>query len=213
MRFDGALRRLVAAVAETQDIRNPRVLDALARVPRHLFLEEALWARAYTDDALPIGFGQTISKPSTVARMTEALDPSPGDRILEVGTGSGYQAAVLAAMGAQVYSVERVSALALRARLALTRVGAFGVAVRPGDGALGWPEQAPFRGVLVTAAAPEVPRALLEQMEVGGRLVLPVGEGDGQRLRRLVRTDSATWAEEALEACRFVPLVAGQRCV
>lgn len=212
MRFDGALRRLVAAVAETQGIRNPRVLDALARVPRHLFLEEALWARAYTDDALPIGFGQTISKPSTVARMTEALDPSPGDRILEVGTGSGYQAAVLAALGAQVYSVERISALALRARLALTRVGAFGVAVRPGDGALGWPEQAPFRGVLVTAAAPEVPRALLEQMEVGGRLVLPVAEGDGQRLRRLVRTDSVTWAEEALEACRFVPLVAGQRC-
>jgi len=129
-----------------------------------------------------------------------------------VGTGSGYQAAVLAALGARVYSVERISALALRARLALTRVGAFDVTVRPGDGALGWPEQAPFRGVIVTAAAPEVPRALLEQMEVGGRLVVPVAEGDGQRLRRLVRSGRDTWTEEALEACRFVPLVAGQRC-
>ncbi|MDW7711453.1 MAG: protein-L-isoaspartate(D-aspartate) O-methyltransferase [Deferrisomatales bacterium] len=208
MRFDGALRRLLREVAETSGAsRSDRVLGALARVPRHLFVEEALWARAYTDDALPIGYGQTISKPSTVARMTEALDPAPGDRVLEVGTGSGYQAAVLAFLGVRLYTVERIPALALRARRVLVQVGAFGVSVRPGDGAQGWPEAAPFRGILVTAAAPGTPRALLEQLEVGGRLVLPVAEEDGQSLRRLVRTGPASWAEETLEPCRFVPLV------
>lgn len=209
MNFEGALRRMVRDVAVGQGVRNGRVLEALGRVPRHRFLEEALWARAYTDDALPIGYGQTISRPSTVARMTEALDPSPGERVLEVGTGSGYQAAVLSFLGVRLYSVERLPALALRARRALTEVGAFGVSVRPGDGALGWPEEAPFRGILVTAAAPGVPRALLEQLEIGGRLVLPVAEADGQKLRRIVRAGRDTWTEENLEPCRFVPLVAG----
>lgn len=209
MTFEGARRRLVAAVASAHGVGNPRVLEALGRVPRHLFVDEALHARAYTDDALPIGYGQTISKPSTVARMTAALDPAPGDRVLEVGTGSGYQAAVLACLGVRLYSVERLPALALRARHALTRVGAYGVSVRPGDGALGWPEEAPFRGILVTAAAPRVPRTLLEQLEVGGRLVAPVAGEDGQSLRRIARTGPETWEEEVLEPCRFVPLVAG----
>jgi len=205
--YQGALRRLVDAVGEGCGVQDARVLEALGRVPRHLFVEEALRARAYTDDALPIGHGQTISRPSTVARMTEALAPAPGDRVLEIGTGSGYQAAVLAFMGARVYSVERIPGLALRARRVLTQIGAFAVSVRPGDGGKGWPEEAPFQGILMTAAAPEVPRLLLEQLEVGGRLVAPVGQGDGQSLRRVVRTSADTWTEEVLEPCRFVPFI------
>jgi protein-L-isoaspartate(D-aspartate) O-methyltransferase len=205
--YQGALRRLVAVVIEGCGVQDPRVLDAIGQVPRHLFVEEALRARAYTDDALPIGHGQTISRPSTVARMTEALALAAGDRVLEIGTGSGYQSAVLALMGARVYSVERIPALALRARRVLAQVGAFGVVVRPGDGGKGWPEAAPFQGILMTAAAPEVPRPLLEQLEVRGRLVAPVGQGDGQSLRRIVRVAPDTWTEEVLEACRFVPFI------
>ncbi len=209
MNPEGALKRLVARVAAGAGVTDPRVLAALARVPRHPFVEDALAPRAYADDALPIGYGQTISKPSTVARMTAALDPGPTDRILEVGTGSGYQAAVLACLAGRVYSVERVPALAVRARRVLNQLGFHAVEVRPGDGAQGWPEAAPFQGILVTAAAEEVPLPLLEQLAVGGRLVLPVREGRGQRLRRVRRVGEQEWAEELLEACRFVPLVAG----
>jgi len=214
MTYHGALRRLVLAVGEASGVQDPRVLDAIGRVPRHCFVEEALRARAYTDDALPIGYGQTISKPSTVARMTEALAPAAGDRVLEIGTGSGYQAAVLALLGARVYSVERIPGLALRARRVLAQIGAFDVTVRPGDGGKGWPEAAPFRGILMTAAAPEVPRLLLEQLAVGGRLVAPVGRGEGQSLRRIVRIAPDAWTEEVLEPCRFVPFggeAAGER--
>jgi protein-L-isoaspartate(D-aspartate) O-methyltransferase len=205
--FEVARRRLVAEVAEDYGVRNHRVLDALAKVPRHLFVDEALWVRAYTNDALPIGYGQTISKPSTVARMTEALDPHPQDRVLEVGTGSGYQGAVLSCLVARVYSVERLPALAVRARSVLTQLGAFRTEVRSGDGTMGWPEEAPFQGILVTAAAEKVPQALLNQLALGGRLVLPLNGDGGQRLRRLVRTSTDCWREDVLDACRFVPLV------
>lgn len=209
MTFEIALRRLVGEIAEAQRIQNSRVLDAMGRVPRHRFVDEALRARAYADDALPIGYGQTISKPSTVARMTEALEPAPGDRVLEVGTGSGYQAAVLAYLVAQVYSVERVPTLAVRARKILTELGLFRTEVRIGDGCLGWPEEAPFHGILVSAAADVAPDPLLRQLVVGGRLVLPVNEPTGQRLRRVVRVSEESWQEEVLDACRFVPLVPG----
>ena len=208
MTFDFALRRLVAEVAEAPGLRNPRVLDALGRVPRHRFVEEALWARAYSDDALPIGYGQTISRPSTVARMAEALEPSPGDRVLEVGTGTGYQAAVLACLVSKVHSVERVPTLAVRAMRVLTELGFFNAEVTVGDGSLGWPGGTRFHGILVSAAADEVPEALLRQLEVGGRLVLPVSEAGGQRLRRIVRVSEGEWQGEVLEPCRFVPLVA-----
>ncbi|MBI5442470.1 MAG: protein-L-isoaspartate(D-aspartate) O-methyltransferase [Deltaproteobacteria bacterium] len=207
MKFEPALRRLAAQTAEALPVRNPRVVEALAAVPRHLFVDEALRARAYADDALPIGYGQTISRLSTVARMTEALDPGPTDRILEVGTGSGYQAAVLAKLSGEVYSVERIRALAVRAQKTLHRLGIFGVTVRAGDGALGWPEAAPFQGILVAAVAREVPEALLHQLAVGGRLVLPVGGGDDQCLRRIVRESNSSWRDELLESCRFVPLI------
>ncbi len=208
MNYEGALQRLVASVADAGAARDVRVLAALARVPRHLFVEDALRLRAYTDDALPIGFGQTISKPSTVARMTEALCVRPDHTVLEVGSGSGYQTAVLALLAARVYSVERIAALVLRARRTLHRLGLHGAEVRHGDGAQGWAEAAPFDAILVTAAAGEVPRPLLEQLAVGGRLVVPVreGEGQGQSLRRIVRVEDG-WREETLEACRFVPLV------
>lgn len=211
MRSSAPARRLVEELARDHGIRHQGVLEALARVPRQLFVDEALRARAYGDDALPIGYGQTISKPSTVARMTEALDPAADDRVLEIGTGSGYQTAVLACLVAKVYSVERIPALTVKARALLTRLGAFQVELRAGDGSLGWPEQAPFEGILVTAAAREVPRPLLEQLAPGGRLVLPLHEGGGQRLRRIVRLAADEWREETLNPCRFVPLV-GEGC-
>lgn len=208
MSHDAALKRLVVEVARACGLRDGRVLDALGRIPRHSFVDEALAAKAYTDNALPIGHGQTISKPSTVARMTAALDPGPADRVLEVGTGSGYQAAVLACLAGTVYSVERIPALAVRARRLLNQLGFHQVEVRPGDGSLGWPEAAPFEGILVAAAASQVPESLLRQLAVGGRLVLPVGARGDQSLRRIVRVSADEWHEEVLEACRFVPLVA-----
>ncbi|RMG93508.1 MAG: protein-L-isoaspartate(D-aspartate) O-methyltransferase [Candidatus Dadabacteria bacterium] len=184
------------------------VLEALERVPRHRFVDEALWGRAYRDEALPIGHGQTITKPSTVARMTAALDPGPGDRVLEVGTGSGYQAAVLAVLAERVFTVERVLPLAVRARARLDRLGIRNVEIRPGDGRAGWPDHAPFDAVLVTAAAPEVPAALFDQVRPGGRLVAPVGGGEVQRIVRWMRGPEG-WTREELDPCRFVPLREG----
>ncbi len=203
------LRRLVEEVARQAGGVDARVLGALGDVPRHRFVQEALRARAYTDDALPIGHGQTITKPSTVARMTAALAPGPEDRVLEVGTGSGYQAAVLSRLVDRVYTVERISVLALRARRILFELGIYNAEVRVGDGSLGWAEESPFQGILVTAAAAQVPRPLLEQLAVGGRLVLPFRGGEGQEIRRIVRRAGGEWEDTILEPCRFVPLVAG----
>lgn len=207
MRSPSTLRRLAAKAAEQLGVRDVRVKAAVADLPRHLFLDEALRARAYADEALPIGFGQTLSRLSTVVRMTEALELAPADRVLEVGTGSGYQAAVLSRLCAEVYTVERIPALALRARRRLHQLGAYNVHVRAGDGADGWAEAAPFQAILVTAAAREVPARLLEQLDLGGRLVLPLEEGSGQVLRRILRGPEGTWEEEVLEPCRFVPFV------
>jgi protein-L-isoaspartate(D-aspartate) O-methyltransferase len=207
VRFEPALRQQAVRAAEGLGVRDARVKEALAELPRHLFLDEALRSRAYADEALPIGFGQTLSRLSTVARMTEALELLPDDCVLEVGTGSGYQAAVLSRLAAEVYTVERIPALALRARRLLHQLGAYNVHVRAGDGAEGWPEAAPFRAILVTAAAREVPARLLEQLAPGGRLVLPVAEGTGQVIRRIVMGPEGTCEEEVLETCHFVPLV------
>jgi protein-L-isoaspartate(D-aspartate) O-methyltransferase len=207
VKFEPALRRLAQQAAGGLGIRDPRIAWAIGEIPRHLFLDEALRARAYTDDALPIGFGQTLSKLSTVARMTEALAPESDHRILDVGTGSGYQAAVLSLLAAEVFSVERIGALALRARRVLHEVGAHRVEIRVGDGALGWSQKAPFDGILVAAVARELPGALLEQLAVGGRLVLPLEVGGTQELKRIVRVSEEAWEEEVLETCRFVPLV------
>ncbi len=204
--LDAARARMVRDLARRHPGCEPRVLEAMARIPRHRFVDEALWGRAYDDEALPIGYGQTISRPSTVARMTSALGVGPEDRVLEVGTGSGYQTAVLACLAGRVCSVELLPALAVRARTILDRLGLTGVEVRPGDGSLGWPERAPFDRILVTAAAAEVPRALLDQLAVDGSLVVPVGRGDGQEILLIRRTGPEAWSRRTLEPCRFVPL-------
>lgn len=190
-------------------IGDARVLEVMARVPRHLFVDEALASHAYEDAALPIGHGQTISQPYMVARMTQALLQSGCcATVLEIGTGSGFQTAVLASLVRRVYSVERVSALWQRAEQRLRELRYRNVRLRYGDGALGWPEYAPFDGILITAAADGVPRLLAEQLAPGGRMVLPLDRGKGQVLVRLTRTNFG-YRHELLEPVTFVPLLGG----
>ena len=189
-------------------IRDEVVLAALAWVPRHLFVEEALASRAYDDVALPIGFGQTISNPYTVARMTELLRAGTSlGRVLEIGTGCGYQAAVLSRLAREVYTVERIAPLVARARLALRDLKITSVRVRHGDGYQGFPEAAPYNGIIMTAAATHVPEALLAQLARGGRMVLPMGAGQ-QRLCVIERTPQG-FTQSAVEDARFVPLRSG----
>jgi protein-L-isoaspartate(D-aspartate) O-methyltransferase len=200
--------RLIARLRE-QGIANPRVLERIRSVPRHVFVDEALASRAYEDTALPIGHGQTISQPYIVARMTEALleDAEPR-KVLEVGTGCGYQTAVLAPLVATVYSVERIVALQMRARQVLRDLRISNVFMRHGDGFEGWPPYAPYDGILVAAAALAVPRALLEQLGSGGRLIMPVGPDREQRLMRITRRGEA-FEREDLGPATFVPLLQG----
>ena len=186
-----------------------RVLAAMERVPREQFVPEHLQHLAYEDGALPIGNGQTISQPFIVATICQLLDLSPDDRVLDVGTGSGYQAAVLAELAAEVVTIERVAELAEAARAALVQAGYGNVEVRIGDGSLGVPERAPFDGIAVAAAAPAVPPALYEQLVEGGRLVVPRGGRWGQQLVAVVRTPDGP-LERASVPCRFVPLVGAE---
>jgi protein-L-isoaspartate(D-aspartate) O-methyltransferase len=202
-----ARRQMVDEQIARRGVRDPRVLDAMARVPRHRFVPPEVRHLAYDDSALPIGECQTISQPYIVALMTEALRLGPEDRVLEIGTGSGYQTAVLAELAREVYTVERFESLSRAARELLRELGYGNVHFRVGDGSQGWPEAAPFDAVLVTAAAREVPPALAEQMAPGGRLVLPLGDRSLQDLVRITRTPDG-WREERLTSCRFVPLVA-----
>lgn len=205
--MEGRRRAMVEKQLRGRGIRDERVLGAMAEVPRHFFVRRSDRSRAYADMAMPIGHDQTISQPYIVARMTELLEPEPGLRALEVGTGSGYQAAVLAACGLQVYSVERVRALSDRAGEALARAGYAGrVRLRVGDGSEGWPEEAPFDRILVTAAADEFPTPLREQLADEGTAVAPVGAGTTQWLRRY-RKRGEEWEKEEFEAARFVPLI------
>jgi protein-L-isoaspartate(D-aspartate) O-methyltransferase len=187
-------------------ISDPRVLAAMRQVPRHRFVPPALWDQAYNDYPLPIGEEQTISQPYIVALMTEILEPQDSDRVLEVGVGSGYQAAVLAELVAQVFTMDRVGPLATRAQEVLKSMGYRNIEVRFGDGTLGWPEEAPFDGIMVTAAAPQVPRPLTEQLALGGRLVIPVGDRYSQTLTLVRRTkEGLKFAYHG--GCRFVPLI------
>ncbi|KGK42523.1 protein-L-isoaspartate O-methyltransferase [Nitrincola sp. A-D6] len=200
--------RLIARLRE-KGIANMRVLDTILATPRHLFLDEALSHRAYEDTSLPIGFNQTISQPYTVARMTEALlAGGPLQSVLEVGTGSGYQTAILAQLVEQLYSVERIRPLQEKARSRLQRLKLYNVMLRHSDGGMGWPENGPFDGILVTAAPAEVPAELLEQLAPGGRLVIPVG-GDLQQLKLVIRHDDDNYTTEVLEGVKFVPLLSG----
>jgi protein-L-isoaspartate(D-aspartate) O-methyltransferase len=200
--------RLIQRLAEA-GIRNTEVLEVMRRLPRHLFVDEALASRAYEDSALPIGHGQTISQPYTVARMTEALlAKGKLDTVLEIGTGSGFQTAVLASLVRRVYSVERVGRLSERARRRLRTLKLRNVRLRHGDGAQGWPEYAPFDGIIVTAAPAGIPRQLVNQLKPGGRMVLPIGRSNQQVLVRVYRTGTG-YAHEILEPAVFVPLLGG----
>jgi protein-L-isoaspartate(D-aspartate) O-methyltransferase len=192
-----------------QGIPDGPILAAFGQVPRHLFVDEALRARAYGDEALPLGCGQTLSHPAIVARMIGRLGVTAGERVLEVGTGSGYEAAVLHHLGCDVFTIERIEPLLERARDNWACAGIDGVQARAGDGSAGWPEKAPFAGIVVSAAAPRVPRALLDQIPVGRRLVVPVGSAFQQKVRTLVRTEAGAEVEDG-EECRFVRLIGAQ---
>ncbi|RMG68170.1 MAG: protein-L-isoaspartate(D-aspartate) O-methyltransferase [Calditrichaeota bacterium] len=190
-------------------IDDERVVQAMLQVPRHRFVQPALIHQAYDGKALPIGYGQTISHPTTVALMCALLAVSPGERVLEVGTGSGYNAAVLAQMGVKVFSIERIGQLVRKARRLLAELGYHSVAVRQGDGATGWPEFAPFQGIVITAACRSVPKALLEQLSEEGRMILPLGTTSRQKLTLIQRTGGEFFARQMGEH-RFVPLIGKQ---
>ena len=200
---------MVTEQIEARGVRTPEVLQALREVPRHLFVPEDSREAAYNDGPLPIGHGQTISQPFVVAFMSEAARLRTGDRVLEIGAGSGYQAAVLAALGAQVFTMEIVPDLLDRARQALAAAGCTRVVLRAGDGTHGLPEEAPFDAILVTAAPERIPQALLDQLRVGGRLVIPVGAGS-QELVRVTRTEQG-FERESLLPVRFVPMTGDAR--
>lgn len=206
-----ARERLVDSLRE-KGITHERTLAAIGTVPRHEFVDEALRRRAYNDEALPIGKNQTISQPYTVAYQTMLLDPQPNDRVLEVGTGSGYQSAVLCEMGARVFSIERHEPLLERAQQKLESIGCR-VVTKCGNGAQGWPAFAPFDGIIVTAGARDIPDPLLEQLRIpdemheAGRLIIPVGSTKSQTMYRIVRTGPDSYESEKYMEFRFVPLV------
>jgi len=200
-----ARERMVRCQLQGRDIADPRVLEAMRRVPRHLFVPVRWRDQAYDDHPLPIGFEQTISQPYIVALMTELARVKPGDRVLEIGTGSGYQTAVLAELGAEIYSIEVVERLSLEAAATLARLGYGSVQVRAGDGHDGWPEHAPFAAAVVTAAPPSIPEPLRQQLAIGGRLVVPVGRS-WQDLVVVLRTGSG-FTERTVLPVRFVPMV------
>jgi len=200
--------RLIQRLYE-EGLSNARVLETIRRTPRHLFVDEALAHRAYEDTALPIGHNQTISQPYMVARMSELLlAAGPLDKVLEIGTGSGYQTAILAQLVERVFSVERIQSLQDRAKERMSELNLRNVVFRWGDGWEGWPALAPYNGIIVTAAASEVPQALLDQLAPGGRLVIPVGAGDEQELLLIVREEQG-FARHTLDSVRFVPLLNG----
>jgi len=200
---------MVDSQLRSRGIRDPRVLKAMETVPRHLFVDEGLRDQAYSDGPLPIGENQTISQPYIVALMTEALELTGRDKVLEIGTGSGYQAAVLAEIAERVLSIERIAFLATRARKLIESLNYFNVAIRVGDGTLGWQDEAPFDAILVAAGSPEIPKTLIEQLAVGGRLVIPVGDRNSQQLIRVTRQseDVKDLKKEDLGGCRFVNLI------
>lgn len=201
--------KMVDSQIRARGIRNPRVLKAMEKVPRHLFVNEALRDQAYNDNPLPIDGGQTISQPYIVALMTEALELTGSEKVLEIGTGSGYQAAILAELADHVFSIDRIASLAGEARRLLESLNYYNVAIRVGDGTLGWKDEAPFDAIMVTAGAPNIPKTLVAQLAVGGRLVVPVGGRHSQVLVKLTRLseDVNDIKKEDLGGCRFVDLI------
>ena len=200
--------RLVKRLEE-QGIKNPMVLDAIRQTPRHIFVDEALASRAYEDTALPIGYSQTISQPFVVARMTEALvETGPLDKVLEVGTGSGYQSAVLSRFATTLYTVERIEPLLMQARRRFMELRIRNIRSHHSDGNWGWPEHEPYDGIIVTAAPVEIPQSLLTQLQIGGRLVMPVGQSGEQDLLLITRTETG-FEKEVLNQVSFVPMLGG----
>ena len=188
-------------------IKDKRVINAMLTIPRHLFVpEEALWSQAYSDFPLPIGEKQTISKPYIVALMTEAIELKGAERILEIGTGSGYQTAILSMLAEKVYSIERISSLAARARKVLDSINCSNVVIKIGDGTLGWPEESPYDAILTTAAAPEIPKCYIDQLKIGGRLIIPVGDVYSQVLVKVIKTKDGIIKQD-MGGCRFVKLI------
>ncbi|MCX7634498.1 MAG: protein-L-isoaspartate(D-aspartate) O-methyltransferase [Syntrophales bacterium] len=208
-RFRKQRLRMVETQLKARGIKDARVLAAMEKIPRHLFVDEGLIDQAYSDGPLPIGEMQTISQPYIVALMTEALALKGQEKVLEIGTGSGYQTAILAELCTSVFSVERIAVLAAGARKILDHLNYYNVAIRVGDGTYGWREEAPFDGIIVTAGAPQIPGTLIEQLAIGGRLVIPVGGRFTQDLVKVTRlsADLADLKKESLCGCRFVNLI------
>jgi len=206
LNFAKARQKMVDEQIASRGIKDLRVLNAMCKVPRHLFVEEALHGQAYNDYPLPIGEKQTISQPYMVALMTEALELKGDERVLEIGTGSGYQAAILAELAEWVYSVERIRSLANKARKLLDELNCYNVEIKVSDGTQGWKEKAPYQAITVTAGAPEIPEPLLDQLIPGGRLVVPVGDAFSQTLVRVIRTKGG-FKREDMGGCHFVKLI------
>ena len=210
MNFDFSRKKMVQEQLIQRGITDRRVLDAMLKVPRHIFVQEAFAAQAYSDKSLPIGEKQTISQPYTVALMTELLGLTGTEKVLEIGTGSGYQTAILATLADRVFTAERIRPLALRARKCLDSLKLFNVNLRINDNdgsSVGWKEEAPYDAILVTAGAPDVPDVLIEQLALGGRLIIPVGNEQDQQLVRIVKDLDGMIESTTSVDCRFVPLV------
>jgi protein-L-isoaspartate(D-aspartate) O-methyltransferase len=200
---------MVDGQIRARGIADQRVLTAMERIPRHLFVDEVLAEQAYNDNPLPIDRRQTISQPYIVALMSEAMELTGREKVLEIGSGSGYQTAILAELAERVFSIERIASLATRARRILDSLNYYNVAIRVGDGTYGWREESPFAAIMVTAGAPRIPRVLIEQLDIGGRLVIPVGDRSSQVLLKLTRLseDPDDIKREELGGCRFVDLI------
>ncbi|MFH0789030.1 MAG: protein-L-isoaspartate(D-aspartate) O-methyltransferase [Pseudomonadota bacterium] len=206
MDLNKAREKMVREQLVPRGIHDPRVLAAMGKVPRHLFVEEPLWGEAYNDYPMPIGERQTISQPYIVALMTQALGLKGHEKVLEIGTGSGYQTALLAELSHKVYSIERIRSLFQRARRILDQLKYFNVVIKVNDGTQGWSEEAPFEAIIVTAASPEIPTPLLEQLTLNGRIIIPVGDRYSQTLKKVIKTENG-YEEEELCGVRFVSLI------
>jgi protein-L-isoaspartate(D-aspartate) O-methyltransferase len=213
MNFDTARKKMVdtqlvnPVCGDRKPVTDRRVIEAMLKTPRHLFVQEAMASQAYNDTSLPIGEKQTISQPYMVALMSELLALTGKETVLEIGTGSGYQAAVLSQLARRVCTIERIPQLATRARRLFDELGLTNIAMKIDDGTIGWAGEAPFDAIIVTAGAPDIPEALVSQLAVGGRLVIPVGDQLNQELIRLVRNEDGTLTQEKSVACRFVRLI------
>ena len=206
-KYDEARREMVRKQLRTRGINDPRVLAAFLNVPRHLFVERAFWSKAYDDHQLSIGENQTISQPYTVAMMTESVKLNGKEKVLEIGTGCGYQTAILLEIVKQVYSVERIKKFVVKARVNLEKLGYTGFDIKNGDGTLGWPDHEPYDAIIVAAGSPEVPQSLMDQLAVGGRLVIPLGDKNVQTMTRITRRNKIEYKQEELGEYRFVELI------